>query len=134
MELLQFATAQFITKCDGRLLQIATAFLLQSATRFITNCDRYCKARWIYYKFRQVLQSAMIITNCDSTYALNVDIYGTLIFQRRRMICIAAMLEGILLPSNMATKTTFCLCLVKSFIVTLRCAVNVTTSSFQHFP
>ena len=49
------------------LLQIATAFLLQSATRFITNCDRYYKVRWIYYKLRQVLQSAMIITNCDST-------------------------------------------------------------------
>ena len=67
MELLQIATAQFITKCDGLLLQIATAFLLQSATRFITNCDRYYKVRWIYYKLRQVLQSAMIITNCDST-------------------------------------------------------------------
>ena len=34
-----------ITKCDGLLLQIATAFLLQSATRFITNCDRYYKVR-----------------------------------------------------------------------------------------
>ena len=69
MELLQIATAQFITKCDGLLLQIATAFLLQSATRFITNCDRYYKVRWIYYKLRQVLQSEMIITNCDSTHA-----------------------------------------------------------------
>ena len=67
MELLQIATASFITKCDGLLLQIATAFLLQSATRFITNCDRYYKVRWIYYKSRQVLQSAKIITNCDST-------------------------------------------------------------------
>ena len=37
-------------------------FLLQSATRFISNCDRYYKVRWIYYKLRQVLQSAMIIT------------------------------------------------------------------------
>ena len=36
------------------LLQIATTFLLQSATRF-------------FYKLRQVLQSAMIIINCDST-------------------------------------------------------------------
>ena len=54
MELLQIATAQFITKCDGLLLQIATAF-------FITNCDT------VYYKLRQVLQSAMIIPNCDST-------------------------------------------------------------------
>ena len=41
--------------------------LLQSATRFITNCDRYYKERWIYYKLRQVIQSAMIIKNCDST-------------------------------------------------------------------
>ena len=67
MELLQIATAQFITKRDGLLLQIATAFLLQSATRFITNCDRYYKVRWIYYELQQILQSTMIITNCDST-------------------------------------------------------------------
>ena len=39
MELLQIAIAQFITKCDGQLLQIGTAFLLQSATWFIKNCD-----------------------------------------------------------------------------------------------
>ena len=47
---------------------------------------------------------------------------------------LAAMLEGILSPSNMAAKTTFCLDLVKRLIVTLRCAVNVPTSTFQHFP
>ena len=47
MELLQIATAYFITKCDRLLLQIATAFLLQSATQFITNCDRYYKVRWL---------------------------------------------------------------------------------------
>ena len=47
MELLQIATAYFIAKCDGLLLQIATAFLVQSATRFITNCDRYYKVRWL---------------------------------------------------------------------------------------
>ena len=47
---------------------------------------------------------------------------------------LASMLEGILLPSNMAAKTTFCLCLVKRLIVTLRCAVNVTIASFQHLP
>ena len=34
----------------------------------------------------------------------------------------------------MAAKTAFCLYLFKLLIVTLRCAVNVTTSSFQHFP
>ena len=44
------------------------------------------------------------------------------------------MLEGILLPSNMAGKTTFCLYVVKYLIVTFRCAINVTTSSFQHVP
>ena len=42
---------------------------LQRATRFITSCHRYYKVWWIYYKLRQVLQSAMIITNCDSTAA-----------------------------------------------------------------
>ena len=73
MELLQIATAYFITKCDRLLLQIATAFLLQSATQFTTNCDRYYKVRWIYYKLRQVLQSAMIITNCDSTATTNYE-------------------------------------------------------------
>ena len=45
LSLLQIATAWFITKCDGQLLQIARAFLLQGATRFITNCDRYYKVR-----------------------------------------------------------------------------------------
>ena len=46
---------------------------------------------------------------------------------------LTSMLEGIILPSNMAAKTTFCLCLVKRLIVTLRCAVNVTASSLNHF-
>ena len=46
---------------------------------------------------------------------------------------LVAMLEGI--PSNnyIAANTSFCLYLVKRLIVTLRCAVNSTTSSFQHF-
>ena len=65
--LLQSATAFFITKCDGLLLQSATAFLLQSATSVITKCDRYYKVWQFYYKVRQVLQSATIITKCDST-------------------------------------------------------------------
>ena len=41
--LLQSATPFFITKCDGLLLQSATAFLLQSVTSVITKCDRYYK-------------------------------------------------------------------------------------------
>ena len=63
--------------------------------------------------------------------------YGTLIFHGSSIILfvLATMLEGVLLPSNMAACTTFCLYyLVKHSIVTLRCAVNITTSSFQHFP
>ena len=44
------------------------------------------------------------------------------------------MLGGFLLPSNMAAKTIFFSYLVKRLIVTLRCAVNVTASSFHHFP
>ena len=55
-------------------------------------------------------------------------------FNKLVWFVLAAMLEGILSPSKMAAKTTFCLYLVKRLIVTLRCAVNVTTSSFQHFP
>ena len=51
--LLQSATAFFITKCDGLLLQSATACLLQSATSVITKCDRY-------YKVRRLLQSVTV--------------------------------------------------------------------------
>ena len=51
--LLQSATAFFITKCDGLLLESAAAFLLQSATSVITKCDRY-------YKVRRLLQSATV--------------------------------------------------------------------------
>ena len=66
--LLQSATAFFVTKCNGLLLQSATAFLLQNATSVITKCDRYYKVWQFYYKMRQVLQSATIITKCDSAY------------------------------------------------------------------
>ena len=54
MKLLQIATAYFITKCDGQLLQIATAFLLQSATRFTTNYTGITKCD-DYYKLRQYI-------------------------------------------------------------------------------
>ena len=57
--LLQIATAHFITNCNKGLLQFATGTLLQIATSFIANCDRY-------YKLRQpLLQIATGITNCD---------------------------------------------------------------------
>ena len=74
----------FITKCDGLLLQSATAFILQSATRAITKCDRYYKVWQFYYKVRQVLQSATIITKCVSTDAARVTV--TLYFSNRYFV------------------------------------------------
>ena len=53
---------------------------------------------------------------------------GTLIFQQSSMSCIDHHV-GI----NWS-ETTLCLHLVKHLRVTLRCAVNITTTSFQHFP
>ena len=42
----------------------------------ITNCDSFfiTKCDTVYYKLRQVLQSAMIITNCDSTGSRFCDV------------------------------------------------------------
>ena len=68
--ILQSVTASFITKWDNLLLQSATAiFVLHSATSVITKCGKYYKVKQFYYKVRQVLQSAMIITKCDRTGA-----------------------------------------------------------------
>ena len=60
--------------------------------------------------------------------------YGTLIFPQSSIICICPHVGGHTLAPNMADKTTFCLDLVKRLIVTLRCVVNVPTSTFQHSP
>ena len=61
--------------------------------------------------------------------------YGTLIFQQSNIICIGSHVGGHTLALQHGAKTTFCLIyLVKRLTVTLRCAANVTTSSFQHFP
>ena len=59
--------------------------------------------------------------------------YGTLIFEQSSMICIGCHVGGHTLAFQGGSKTTFCLYLVKRLIVMLRCAVNVTTSSFEHF-
>ena len=55
------------------------------------------------------------------------------VFNKVVWFVLATMLEGILFPSNMVAKTTYCLYLVKRLIVMLRCAVNITTSSFSTF-
>ena len=62
LTLLQSATALFITKCDGGVLQSATAILLQSVIEVIKKCDRYYKV-WL-----RLLQSATGITKCDEYY------------------------------------------------------------------
>ena len=63
------ASDGIITNCDSLVYyKVRWTVITNCDTFFITNCDRYYKVRWIYYKLRQVLQSAMIITNCDSTH------------------------------------------------------------------
>ena len=56
--LLQSAAAFFITKCDGLLLQSATAFSLQSATSVVTKCDSFVTKCDKCYKVRRLLKSA----------------------------------------------------------------------------
>ena len=47
------------------------------------------------------------------------------------MVCIGRHVGGHALALNMAAKITSCLYLVQRFILPLRCAVNVITSSFN---
>ena len=56
--------------------------------------------------------------------------YGTLIFQQSSMICIGRHVGGHTLALQHGGQNLY---FVKRWIVTLRCAVNVTTSYFQHF-
>ena len=81
-------------------------------------------------------------TNCltpeiwEETHSIQI-FYGTLVFQQSSIInfvLAAIFMEGILLPPNMAAKTTFCLYLVKRLIIMHRYAENATTWSFQQFP
>ena len=62
--------------------------------------------------------------------------YGTLIFQQSSMICIGHHVGGHTLALQHGGQNYFLLvsCYIKRLIFTLRCAVNVTTSSFRQFP
>ena len=78
--LLQSVTS-VITKCDGLLLQSATAFLLQSATG-ITKCDNFITKCERYYKVRRLLQSATIqclpcLKNCLALQQIVSETYST---------------------------------------------------------
>ena len=69
----------------------------------------------------------------EETYVREI-FYGTLIFQQSSMICIGHHVEGHTVALQHGGQNYFFPYLVKRFIVSLRCSVNVTTSSFQHFP
>ena len=58
------------------LLQIDSLVYYKVRWTVITNCDSFfiTKCDMVYYKLRQVLQSAMIITNCDSTGSRFCDV------------------------------------------------------------
>ena len=56
--------------------------------------------------------------------------YGTLIFHQSSMICIGRHVAGHTLALQHGGQNLY---FVERLIVTLRCAVNVTTSYFQHF-
>ena len=60
--------------------------------------------------------------------------YGTLIFQQSHIICIGSHVGGHTLALQHGGQNYFCLDLVKRLIVTLRCAGNIPTSTFQHSP
>ena len=60
---------RFITKCDGIIKNCDSLVYYKARWTVITNCDSFfvTKCDKVYYKFRQALQSAMIISNWDST-------------------------------------------------------------------
>ena len=73
--LLQSATS-VITKCDSvfyykvrwSVITKCDSFFITKCDKCYYKCDRYYKVWQFYYKVRQVLQSATIITKCDSTH------------------------------------------------------------------
>ena len=69
----------FITKCDGIITNCDSLVYYEVRWTVITNCDSFfiTKCDTVYYKLRQVLQSAMDllqiatgITKCDDYYKL----------------------------------------------------------------
>ena len=67
--LLQGETAYFITKWDSLIYYKVRQLV-------ITKCDSYFITKYdkCYYKVRQVLQSAMVITKCDRTRFLRLTL------------------------------------------------------------
>ena len=71
-EVSRITLKKIITKCDGIITicdsvvyyKVRWTDITNYDSFFITKCDR------VYDKLRQVLQSVIIITNCDSTRVL----------------------------------------------------------------
>ena len=96
--------------------------------------------------FKQLLVGVLLMTKIDRAHKnyltseiweetqLREIFYGTLIFQQSSMVCIGHHVGEHTLALQHGGQTTFCLYLVKCLTVTLRCAVNITTWSFQHLP
>ena len=70
---------QGITKCDGIITNCDSLLYYKVRWTVVTNCDSFfiAKCDTVYYKLRQVLQSAMDllqiatgITKCDDYYKL----------------------------------------------------------------
>ena len=79
-----------ITKCDGIITNCDSLVYYKVRWTVITNCDSFfiTKCDTVYYKLRQVLQSAMDllqiatgITKCDDYYKLRqYNLYLTILF------------------------------------------------------
>ena len=77
---------KIITKCDGIITNCDSLVYYKVRWTVITNCDSFfiTKCDTVYYKLRQVLQSAMIITNCDSTKVIWINGVRFFTFSHRR--------------------------------------------------
>ena len=82
-----------ITKCDGIITNCDSLVYHKVRWTVITNCDSFfiTKCDTVYYKLRQVLQSAMnllqiatVITKCDDYYKLRLYIVSYRILWREK--------------------------------------------------
>ena len=91
--------------------------------------------------FREIFYGTLIFSLCTDVTAPSEKnrekrrLYSGYDFLAKySMICSGRHVGGHTLALQHGSQNYFFLYLVKYLLVTLRCAVNVTTSSFQHFP
>ena len=98
--------------------------------------EQLLRGPWAYGPNRPVLQWAGILLWCQKlTEHIKIILHPKLERKRTwgRYFMAVWFFNKVVWFVLAAAKTTFCLYLVKRLIVTLRCAVNVTTSSLNHF-